>query len=291
MCMVDADCAWGTCSKGWCSGLMAGANCSAMGGMLGCGSGLFCWENTTNPAWSMCHKLVASGMAAPWTTWGYGHGCQSGTYVNTSGTPMCMSFDNMWGMVGLNMQCYHQDLMPYSDSLCMDGLYCDPVTSLCKQDTAPPSTCNIDMTDCFVSHRNSNDGDCYCNVSGQAPMCSRASCEPAGRTWFMWAQAHMKCGPAVAGMGRCLNSSNLGQNWNGSCTFRAQMCNPPKSYQECEGNFEMMMYKKVLLPSGSLCGMTWNPAGQIYWPSYCSSASLTQPLLVLVALLMALLQM
>jgi hypothetical protein len=258
---------------------------------MGCGYGLFCWENTTS-GMNWCQKRKAAGQPAVWSTWGYAYTCQSGFFRNTTGTPTCVSYDGMWGMVGQGGQCYYQDLGSNAHALCMDGLYCDS-DSTCHVDQAFPSSCDLNANDCAPGglHRPSNRGECACNsTSGVLPVCVNVRCGQQGVLWAQQNMAWMRCGTTpTMGDGQCQGTYN--QNWNGSCAFRAQVCSPPKSYQECYNNFLLTQYKKVLFPSGSICGVTQNPNVAIYWPSYCSSASMTQPLLVLVAVLMALLQL
>jgi len=295
-CMVDTDCTWGTCMKNKCSGLQMDADCTAATNWMGCANDLFCWQNTTSMM-NWCKKRIANNMAAPWSSWGWAYGCQSGFYRNnTMGVPTCVSYDNMWGTVGVGGMCYYDYLMENSHALCRDGLYCDTSTQMsgvCAMD-GNPGMCNVSTggVECTMGvMRPSNVGECGCNsTSGAAPMCVRtSSCGQSGANWAMMNKNTMMCGfTAVQGMGRCPGGGNINYYWNQSCSFRAQMC-VPKSYQNCWANFEKSLWTKVLVPSGMLCGV--NPMMAAFWPSYCNSASLTQPLLVLVAVLIALLQL
>jgi hypothetical protein len=66
-------------------------------------------------------------------------------------------------------------------------------------------------------------------------------------------------------------------------------CWPTKAMQSCQMNFDLTHYKKVLVPSGKVCGM--NPGPMVWTPSYCSSASIAQPLIFVVVALMAFLRL
>jgi len=292
-CTMDTDCTWGTCMKGKCSGLLMGADCTAASNWMGCANGLFCWQNTTSMM-NWCQKKIANNMPAVWSSWGWAYGCQSGFYRNvTSNMPTCVSYDNMWGTVVAGGMCFYDYLMEDSHALCKDGLYCDMTSQTCMMD-GNPGMCNISTggTECQMGvMRASNVGDCACNsTSGVAPMCVRtSSCGQQGANWAMMNKNSMMCGMIeTQGMGRCPSGGFINPSWNASCAFRATMC-VPTSYQNCWNNFEKSLWTKVLIPSGMICGM--NPMMPAFWPSYCNSASLTQPLLVLVAVLIALLQL
>jgi len=287
VCTADNECAWGKCVNGWCEGLLAGANCTNPTDMMGCAWNLFCWMNTSSSL-SWCAAKKANNQPAVWTAAGYGWSCQSGFFRNVSGIPTCVTYDGWWGTRTAGQQCYYEELQEVSHELCQDGLYCAPNSS-CSSDRSMPSTCDLFSGDCSNVMRSSNGGMCYCNTAGQSPVCAKASCGAQGPRSAARGTALMRCGyTPQSGNGKCMGTYN--NNWNGSCTYRATACNPSKSYHMCLGNFEVAQLKRVLIPSGRVCNMDAMP-NNIWWPSFCSSASVAQPLLVLVVGLMALLRL
>jgi hypothetical protein len=240
----------------------------------------------------MCANKIATGQMAVQHSMGWGWGCQTGFYENMTGVPKCASFDGWWGTRTNGQQCYYNELGPkISSELCVDGYYCAMENSTCSMDKPDTANCTVNGYDCYDKERNSNAGSCHCTTTGQNPMCVHSSCGQAGpRMASMWA-AEAKCGQMTSPMsGKCPSTGTYDDKWDGSCLLRVSACYPSKSWYACTGKFEIDQWKKVLLPSGSVCGMSLSPS-IMQWPSYCSSASLTQPLLVVVAGLMALLRL
>lgn len=254
---------------------------------------MFCWENTTDMTHNMCAMKIATGQpAVDHSTLGWNYGCKSGFARNDTGTPTCVSYDGMWGTRTNGQQCYFDDLgSDLSSELCVNGYYCAMENSTCSMDRSDSMNCTVNGPDCYDKERDSNAGSCHCQTSGQTPRCVQSNCGNAGARWASSWAASAKCGPMPQPMqGKCPTGGTYDDSWNGSCTFRAGVCNPPRSYYQCVGNFEIAQWKKVLFPTGRVCGMDLS-AGSMYWPSYCSSATLTQPLVVLVVGLVALLRL
>jgi len=292
-CTMSTECAWGTCRGGWCSGLDIGMDCSGMN-YWGCKAGAFCWTADGSMTNGTCAMKKADNQAAMYTSAGYGWSCASGFARNvTVGMPTCVSYSTMWGTVQNGGQCYFNDLGLQSHDLCILGYYCDSATSMCAMDTAFPTTCNMFSNDCGNVNRQANAGSCHCETARAAPVCVRnTGCQAMGLVWDnymkMWG---MKCGVVnpSAGQGMCPANGVYNSSWMMSCLEQSNSCFPPVSYQTCHNNFDLMHWKKVLLPSGKVCGMT--PGPMAWAPSFCSSASFAQPLIFVVVALMALLRL
>jgi len=268
-------------------------NCSN-GDYWGCKPGAFCWTSDGSMTNGTCAMKKADGAAASYTSGGYGWSCTSGFARNvTTNMPTCVSYSAWWGKVQPGGQCYYNDLGPQSHELCTLGYMCDSTTSTCMADWPFPATCDMFSNDCGNVTREANMGSCHCETSGSAPVCVRnMGCQAIGSVWDnymkMWG---MKCGAANPSemQGRCPVGGVYDDNWDKSCLMMSDACFPPASYQSCQNNFDVMHWKKVLLPSGKICGMTPGPMAWV--PSFCSSASVAQPLIFVVVALMAFLRL
>jgi len=240
----------------------------------------------------MCAPKKATGQpSVDHSIMGWGYSCLSGFSRNSTGVPTCVSYDAWWGKVAAGGQCYYDDLGDeLSHELCMDGYYCAMENSTCSTDKSFKTNCTVNSGDCWDKERSTNGAMCHCLTNGANPTCYReTTCGQAGMRAASMGAASMKCGPTPqVNQGRCPATRTYDSDWTGSCSFRVSQCYPSKSYSECSGKFDMDQWKKVLLPSGMVCGMSMN---SMFWPSYCSSATFAQPLLVLVVGLMALLRL